>query len=118
VRTTSPGSQDECERIRHSERIEDLMRCQCELPSFSVTGGWKYAGRLVVWGVDPKAEDRRWCARNWCRITGSSGQPWEERQFKCASHERRWFRPDNWRVGAGLCVQVRGEDSRALMGIR
>jgi hypothetical protein len=32
LHTISPGSQDECERLRYAERIEDLMRCQCELP--------------------------------------------------------------------------------------
>jgi hypothetical protein len=51
---------------------------------------------LLVWGVEPTGEDRHWFALTWCRITGSVGQPWEEKQLNCASHEKSWFMADSW----------------------
>ena len=40
---------------------------------------------LLVWGVEPTEEDRRWFAFTWCRITGSVGQAWEEKDEMAVS---------------------------------
>ena len=52
---------------------------------------------LLLWGVEPTDEDREWFAQTWCRLTGSTGQPWEGKHYAVTRHNRTWIMPESWR---------------------